>query len=75
MKIEYTLEIYEPDDDSCVFVVYKSETPFGALCVGDTIRTDRTIVPLKITKIEHLFWEIENSHIGNKICVSTTKED
>ena len=37
MKTQYLLEIYEPDMSDCVAGHYESDTPFGALCVGDEI--------------------------------------
>lgn len=37
MKTQYILEIYDPEDLSCVAGLYESSTPFGALNVGDEI--------------------------------------
>lgn len=78
MKTNHYIEIYEPNDNSCVAAHYESETPFGALHVGDEINgaslnntSDKR--HLRITDIQHIFWEIEDSHIAHKICVYTEK--
>ncbi|MBC3380425.1 hypothetical protein H8I69_15010 [Serratia fonticola] len=76
MKTEYHLEVYEPDDSSCVAASYQSNTPFGSLKVGEAIHggsmnlsdQNRTV---RITDIQHIFWQIENSHTAHKICVFT----
>lgn len=76
MKTQYHLEIYEPDMSDCVAGHYESSTPFGALCVGDEISgmslnlSDRC-KSLRIVKIQHIFWVIEDSHMSHKICVWT----
>lgn len=76
MKTQYHLEIYEPDMSDCVAGHYESDTPFGALCVGDEISgmslnlSDRH-KNLRIVKIQHISWVIEGSHMSHKICVST----
>lgn len=76
MKTQYHLEIYEPDMSDCVAGLYESDTPFGALSVGDEISgmslnsSDRH-KNLRIIKIQHIFWIIENSHMSHKICVWT----
>lgn len=76
MKTQYHLEIYEPDMNGCVAGHYKSDSPFGALSVGDEISgmslnvSDRQ-KDLRIIKIQHIFWDIENSHTSHKICVWT----
>lgn len=76
MKTQYILEIYDPEDSSCVAGLFESSRPFGALNVGDEINGNslnhsESLKKVKITKIEHIFWEIENSHLTHKICVST----
>ena len=76
MKTEYHLEIYEPDDSSCVAASYQSETPFTALNVGDAIHggsmnhseTNKTV---RVKDIQHIFWEVEGSHTAHKLCVFT----
>ncbi len=76
MKTKYILEIYEPDDSSCVAASYESSTPFGALHIGDEINghslnMSESIKHLRITDIQHILWEIEGSHLSHKICVHT----
>lgn len=76
MKTEYHLEIYEPDDNSTVAASYQSDVPFGALHVGEIIHGASMNLgaekkSVKITDIQHIFWEIPNSHTAHKICVST----
>ncbi|HED1422515.1 TPA: hypothetical protein R4S64_004603 [Kluyvera georgiana] len=76
MKTKYILEIYEPEDDSCVAGLYESDNAFGALHVGQEINglslnLAESQKSVKITKIEHIFWEVPDSHTTHKICVST----
>lgn len=76
MKTEYHLEIYEPGDNSCVAASYQGNTPFATLCVGDSIHggsmnLSDTHKSVRVTNIQHIFWEIEGSHTAHKICVST----
>lgn len=76
MKTEYHLEIYEPDDSSCVAASYQSNTPFSTLNIGDAIHggsmnlsdTNKTV---RVKDIQHIFWEIKDSHVAHKICVFT----
>lgn len=76
MNTKYIMEIYDPEDSSCVAALYESSTPFGALNVGDEISGHSlsfsdSLKNVKITKIQHILFEIENSHLTHKICVST----
>jgi hypothetical protein len=76
MKTQYHLEIYEPDDRSCLLASYKSDTPFMSLSIGDSIHgmsmnLSDTEEFVRIKDIEHIFWVIEGSHTGHKICVFT----
>lgn len=72
------LEIYEPDDSSCVAASYKSNTPFSTLNIGDAIHggsmnlsdTNKTV---RVKDIQHIFWEIKDSHVAHKICVFTER--
>ena len=75
---EYILEIYEPDDDSCVAAAFKSDTPFMPASKGDYINTEgftmsETKGILEVVSAEHLFWEIEGDHFTQKVCVRTKK--
>jgi putative methionine-R-sulfoxide reductase with GAF domain len=76
VKIEYHLEIYEPNDSSCVAAAYQGSTPFMSLRVGDAIHggsmnNSDTHKSVRIKDIQHIFWEIEGSHTAHKICVFT----
>ena len=76
MKTKYHLEIYDPEMNDCVVGSYKSDTPFGALSVGDeingmTMDLSEMRQTLRIVKIQHIIWVIEDSHIAHKICVWT----
>ncbi|MBB7656032.1 hypothetical protein HEM24_018220 [Escherichia coli] len=56
MKTQYILEIYDPEDLSCVAGFYESNAPFGALNVGDDIsgyslNHSASIKNVKVTKI------------------------
>lgn len=76
LKTTYVLEIYEPDDDSCVAAVFESKTPFISLSKGDYIHPgffelSETKEILEVVSIEHIFWKIEDSHQTQKICIRT----
>lgn len=76
MRIEYHIEIYEVNDSSCVAASYQSETPFMGISVGDVIHggsmnlssINKTV---RISNIQHIIWEIKDSHIGHKLCIFT----
>ncbi|MDI4657235.1 hypothetical protein [Xanthobacter autotrophicus] len=72
MKTKYHLEVYEPEDIRTVAFSVESETPFGAIAVGDLLWHGSLLqsARLEVTKIEHLFWEGGglNTH---KICIQT----
>jgi len=76
MNTEYHLEIYPPNDTSYIIAEYTSNTPFASMNVGDIIhasslnRTDEAKT-LIIKDIQHIIWEIENSHVGHKLCIYT----
>ncbi|WP_434604091.1 hypothetical protein [Acetobacter oryzoeni] len=76
-KNEYYLEIYEPDDASCVAGFYSSDQPFMAISVGDVI--NGTSLPdmskkhhVRVTKIEHIIFTNTTSGVTHKVCVHTT---
>lgn len=80
LTTKYVLEIYEPDDDSCVAAVFSSDTPFMPLAKGEYINTASFTesVPqgiLQVVSVEHLLWEIEKSHQTQKVCIRTIKAD
>ena len=76
LETEYHLEIYPPNDTSYIIGNYCSKTPFLAMSVGDIIHPsslNTTDEPetLVVKDIQHIIWEIENSHIGHKLCIYT----
>lgn len=78
LPTNYVLEIYEPEDDRTVAGVFDSNTPFMAISKGDYINT--SIFPessfpglLQVTSVEHILFEIENSHQTHKVCLCTKK--
>ncbi len=80
LPIQYTLEIYEPDDDSAVAAVFKSNTPFMPLAKGDYINTSSFTMSapqgiLVVISVEHILWEIEGKHLAQKVCIRTSKVD
>ncbi|EJB8414100.1 hypothetical protein [Vibrio navarrensis] len=76
MKMNYHLEIYEPEDPSCVAGYFESSSPFMTISVGDKIsshslnQTDE-LKAVRVTKVEHILWEVENSHVAHKVCIYT----
>lgn len=77
---EYILEIYEPDDDSCVAASFKSDSPFMSVAKGDYINPDGFTMSepkdiLEVVSVEHLFWEIEGDHFTQKVCVRTKRAE
>lgn len=76
LPTRYTLEIYEPDDDSCVAAVYSSDTPFMDVSKGDYINTSMFSMSdpqgiLEVVSVEHIFWVIEGGHQAQKVCIRT----
>ena len=75
--MKYALEIYTPDDDSDMWVMYESNSPFGAMHVGDIIRPvafDDNVpreMRAAITRIEHSVWD-KGQGLNHKTCVYTT---
>lgn len=75
MSDEYHLEIYEPDDSSCVAGSYIKNTPFPAMHIGEAINGNGLNLSLekrtvRIKDIEHIIWEIDGN-FRHKLCVHT----
>jgi hypothetical protein len=66
--VQYHLEIYEPGS-SDVLTVFKAEKPFWSIHAGDLINLGGKL--LKVVSVEHMIWDVEDSHIGHKLCVFT----
>lgn len=76
LPTQYTIEIYEPNDDSCVAAVYHSKTPFMPIAQGDFINTSMFNMSapqgiLEVASVEHIFWIIEGKHQTQKTCIRT----
>lgn len=78
LPIEYSFEVYEESFINDPSISWSSGNPFPALSVGDYFEHrayDRWYNPpqegerFKVKEIEHIFWEIGNSHIGHKLIV------
>lgn len=74
---EYHLEIYQPDDESCVAGSYTSDQPFMNISVGDTISPEsmpNSPEPMlvRVTEINHIIFTTPNSGITHKVCMYTT---
>lgn len=81
LTTKYSLEIYEPNSARDVWVCFSSATPFMSIAKGDIVNpgmwpnSQAPMRVLKVVSIEHIIWEIENSHITHKICVFTKDVD
>ena len=76
LPIQYWMEIYPPNDTSYIIAEYFSSTPFASMNKGDIIsasslnQTDEAKT-LIIKDIQHIIWEVDDSHIGHKLCIYT----
>ena len=76
-NVQYHLEINKPGSAGDVWVVFQSERPFLSINTGDIINpgswgnSNAPMKVLKVVSVEHIVWEIENSHIAHKLCVFT----
>ena len=86
LPIRYRLEVYESSWQNDPSVAWSSDNPFPALSTGeffDHWAIEGWHTPptkgqrFRIMEIEHIFWEIEDSHIGHKLMVllEITKDD
>ena len=79
LQTQYHLEVYENSFENDASFSIQSSTPISSLSIGDyfnhrTIDTwhnspNTETEVFQIKEIEHIFWTIENSHIGHKIMV------
>lgn len=72
------LEIYEPNDNSCVAAIFHSDTTVMSVARGDYINTGMFTMSeleglLQVTSVEHIIWELEGKHQTQKVCVRTAK--
>ncbi len=70
--MKYHFEISEPDDLKTVRFHAKSDTPFGAISVGDILHCGDMLPGdrLEVSGVEHLFWE-SGGVVTQKICIHT----
>ena len=61
LDTKYSLEIYEPNSAYDPMVHFESKTP----------GSEAPMKVLKVLNVEHMIWEIEDSHITHKLCVFT----
>lgn len=78
LRANYDLEIYLPGTTDTVIARYTSSHPFAAINKGDILSYasfnlcgDVNPGSLKVSNIEHIIWEIKDSHITHKVCVFT----
>jgi hypothetical protein len=80
LPIQYHLEVYEGSFINDSFWSIESATPLPAISIGEQFNHKglpevALYNPLKnnqifrVKDIEHIFWVIENSHIGHKLMV------
>ena len=72
MPKRYILEVYEPDDESCIAFSIESDAPISAISKGDLLHHQSMNMNhrLRVTEIVHLFWEGPEG-LKQKICVHT----
>ncbi|HEU0098253.1 MAG TPA: hypothetical protein VFQ67_05690 [Allosphingosinicella sp.] len=80
LPTQYHLEIYLVSLEGDPYFHATSSTPFMKVAAGDYLdhrSFDQLPVKvaagaaLKVTYVEHIFWKIEGSHIGQKLMVAT----
>ncbi|MGP1282700.1 MAG: hypothetical protein ACTS1X_06965 [Parasphingopyxis sp.] len=75
IPVQYHAEFYINSTLSDPIASFSASTPFGAMSVGDYVDgrsfadAGHVARQLRITGLEHIFWEIENSHFGHKLMV------
>ena len=78
LPVRHHLEIYESSWRNDPSVAWSSDNPFPALSTGDYFEhgtIEGWYAPpaegqrFQIIEIEHIFWEIGDSHIGHKLMV------
>ena len=75
---EYHIEVYEESFINDPSISWSSKSPYPAVNVGDFFEhrtydrwynTPKPGERFVVKEIEHIFWEIEGSHIGHKLMV------
>ena len=85
LPIEYHIEVYEESFLNDPVWSTQASSPFPTLTVGDLFN-HRALsaawyeVPkqgqsFRVSKVEHIFWEIEGKHIGHKLMVALEISD
>ena len=78
LPLRYHLEVYESSWQNDPSVAWSSDNPFPTLSTGDYFEHSTIegwynppteIQRFRIIEIEHIFWEIGDSHIGHKLMV------
>lgn len=78
LPIEYHFEVYESTFVNDPSISWSASTPFPTLSIGDFFEhgaydrwyeTPQKGQRFQVKEIEHIFWEISDSHIGHKLMV------
>lgn len=86
LPIQYHIEVYQNTFINDPAMSWQCSTPPASLSVGDYFNpaasdafwneSPKAGETFRIKTIEHIFWRVENSHIGHKImiCLETVKD-
>lgn len=78
LPVEYHLEVYEGTFINDPSISWSTSTPFLSISVGDYFdhrgsgnwhEPPKEGERFKVKEINHIFWEIEGDHIGQKLMV------
>lgn len=80
LPTQYHLEVYESSFINDPVLGIESTTPFPAISIGERFNHQglsnevwsnppQSDQEFRVKDIEHIFWVIENSHIGHKLMV------
>ena len=81
-RVEYHMEVYEESWGNDPSIAWSSDNPFPSVAVGDYFEHrgfDRWYSPpqegerFQVAEVDHIFWEIEGSHVGHKLMVLLKK--
>jgi hypothetical protein len=76
-NVQYHVEVYEPGSADDVWVCFKTTKPLFSISRGDIVNpgtwpnSKAPMRVLRVVAVEHIIWEIQDSHIGDKLCVFT----
>jgi hypothetical protein len=73
---QYILEINVPGEKDLVEAVFESDTPFGAITVGDILKpgflhdAPKSVKDQRVVKVVHILWQNDGPP-KHKICIHT----